>query len=166
MAIIGLLVTVFFAATLSSKAGELNALGATTTVDFYRHVRRDAYDAHYVAASRWFTVFWGLMGDCVRPVRESRGESHPGGEHPCSIFYGVVLGIFLVAFFFLRWVRGTAVVLGGGGGPGCWCSSSTSRSAFPTSGTTSSAARRAWDSALILQAVPGAGRRPEAAQAA
>jgi len=54
--VIGLLVAVIFAAALSSKASELNALGATTTIDFYRHVvRRDAGDAHYVTASKWFS---------------------------------------------------------------------------------------------------------------
>ena len=60
--LIGLLVTAFFAAALSSKAAELNALGSTTTVDFYRHLlRRDATDAHYVVASKCFTAFWGLV---------------------------------------------------------------------------------------------------------
>ncbi len=59
---VALSVAVFFAATFSSKAGELNALGATTTVDLYRHViRRDATDAHYVTASKWFTALWGLV---------------------------------------------------------------------------------------------------------
>src|SRR5262249_37792817 len=59
---IGLLIAAFFAATLSSKAAELNALGSTTTVDIYRHlVKREASDAHYVAASKWFTAFWGLV---------------------------------------------------------------------------------------------------------
>ena len=60
--LIGLLVAAFFAAALSSKAAELNALGSTTTVDLYRHlVKREAGDAHYVAASKCFTVFWGLV---------------------------------------------------------------------------------------------------------
>src|SRR5204863_8329808 len=60
--LIGLLVAAFFAAALSSKAAELNALGSTTTVDLYRHlVRREGSDAHYVTASKCFTVFWGLV---------------------------------------------------------------------------------------------------------
>ncbi len=68
--IIGLLVAAFFAAALSSKAGELNALGATTTVDFYRHVvRRDATDAHYVAAVESVHGGVGLRGHRVRARR-------------------------------------------------------------------------------------------------
>ncbi|MDB6128516.1 MAG: Na+/solute symporter, partial [Verrucomicrobia bacterium] len=60
--LIGLLVAVFFAATFSSKSGELNALGATTTVDVYRHVvKRDADDRHCVVASKWFTALWGFV---------------------------------------------------------------------------------------------------------
>lgn len=106
--VIGLLVTVFFAATLSSKAGELNALGATTTVDLYRHVRRDASDAHYVAASRWFTVFWGLMAIAFALFANLVENLIQAVNILGSIFYGVVLGIFLVAFF-LRKIGGTAV---------------------------------------------------------
>src|SRR6202030_4815619 len=60
--VIGLLVAAFFAAALSSKAAELNALGSCTTVDFYRHIiKRNATDAHYVTASKWFTLLWGLV---------------------------------------------------------------------------------------------------------
>ena len=65
--LIGLLIAAFFAATLSSKAAELNALASTTTVDFYRHlVKRQAADAHYVGASRWFTVMWGRWRSASR----------------------------------------------------------------------------------------------------
>ncbi|HUL52366.1 MAG TPA: sodium:solute symporter [Opitutaceae bacterium] len=109
--IIGLLVTVFFAATLSSKAGELNALGTTTTVDLYRHLRREATDAHYVAASRWFTVFWGLMAIAFALFANLVENLIQAVNILGSIFYGVVLGLFLVAFFLKR-VGGTAVFAG------------------------------------------------------
>ena len=80
--LIGLLIAAFFAATLSSKAAELNALASTTTVDFYRHVvRREADDAHYVSASRWFTVMWGVVAVGFRALRQPGGEPDPGGEH-------------------------------------------------------------------------------------
>jgi len=60
-------VTAFFAATLNSKAAELNALASATTVDFYRHiVRRDADDTRCVTASRWFTVLWGCLAMASR----------------------------------------------------------------------------------------------------
>jgi len=109
--IIGLLVAVIFAAGLSSSSSELNALGSTTVVDFYQHVlNQQASDAHYVAASRWFTALWGviavgsaLFADLVENLIQAVNILG-------SVFYGVLLGIFLVAFFLKR-VGGTAVFL-------------------------------------------------------
>jgi Na+/proline symporter len=110
--LIGLLVTVFFAAALSSKAGELNALGSTTIVDVYRHVvKRDGDDAHYVRATKWFTVFWGLVAIGFALFAHLAENLIQAVNIVGSIFYGVVLGLFLVAFF-VKWVRGTAVFWG------------------------------------------------------
>jgi Na+/proline symporter len=107
--LIGLLVTAFFAAALSSKAGELNALGSTTTVDIYKHlVKRDADDAHYVIASKCFTAFWGLVAIGFALFANLAENLIQAVNILGSVFYGVVLGIFLVAFF-VKWVRGTAV---------------------------------------------------------
>jgi solute:Na+ symporter, SSS family len=107
--IIGLLVASFFAAAFSSKAAELNALGSTTTVDFYRHlVRRQAADAHYVAASKWFTALWGLVAIGFALGANLAENLIQAVNIIGSIFYGVVLGLFLSAFF-LRRVGGTAV---------------------------------------------------------
>ncbi len=106
---IGLLIAAFFGATLSSKAAELNALATTTTVDFYRFlVTRQADDAHYVSASRWFTVMWGLVAVGFALFASLAENLIQAVNIVASIFYGVVLGLFLVAFF-LRWVHGTAV---------------------------------------------------------
>jgi Na+/proline symporter len=107
--VIGLLVAVIFAAALSSKASELNALGATTTIDFYRHlVTREADDAHYVAASKWFTAFWGVVALAFALFAHLVENLIQAVNILGSVFYGVVLGLFLVAFF-LRRVGGTAV---------------------------------------------------------
>ncbi len=107
--LIGLLVTVFFAAALSSKAGELNALGSTTTVDLYRHtLRREATDDHYVKASKWFTFAWGLIAIGFALYANLAENLIEAVNIIGSIFYGVVLGLFLVAFFLKR-VGGTAV---------------------------------------------------------
>ncbi|MFZ1054935.1 MAG: sodium:solute symporter, partial [Opitutaceae bacterium] len=107
--LIGLLVTAFFAAALSSKAGELNALGSTTTVDVYRHLlRREASDAHYVVASKCFTAFWGLVAIAFALFANLAENLIQAVNILGSIFYGVVLGLFLVAFFLKR-VGGTAV---------------------------------------------------------
>jgi SSS family solute:Na+ symporter len=107
--LIGLLVTAFFAAALSSKSAELNALGSTTTVDIYRHlVRREASDAHYVVASRVFTALWGLVAIGFALFANLAENLIQAVNILGSIFYGVVLGLFLVAFF-LRRIGGTAV---------------------------------------------------------
>jgi SSS family solute:Na+ symporter len=107
--LIGLLVTVFFAAALSSKAGELNALASSTVIDLYRTViRPGATDNHYVAASKAFTVFWGLGAIAVALCANLTENLIQFTNIVGSIFYGVPLGLFLVAFF-LKWIGGTAV---------------------------------------------------------
>ena len=107
--LIGLLVAVFFAASFSSKAGELNALGSTTVVDIYRHVvKRDATDAHYVTASKWFTALWGFVAIGFALFAQLAENLIQATNIVGSIFYGVVLGMFLVAFF-LKKISGTAV---------------------------------------------------------
>jgi Na+/proline symporter len=107
--VIGLLIAAFFAAALSSKAAELNALASTTTVDFYSHlIKRDASGPHYVAASKWFTLFWGLVALAFALFASLADNLIQAINIVGSLFYGVMLALFLVAFF-LRWVGGTAV---------------------------------------------------------
>jgi len=107
--VIGLLVAAFFAATFSSKAAELNALSASTTMDIYRQlVRRDATDAACVTASKWFTVFWGLVAIGFALYAHLVENLIQAVNILGSIFYGVMLGLFVVAFF-IRYVGGTAV---------------------------------------------------------
>jgi Na+/proline symporter len=111
--LIGLLVAVFFAATLSSKAAELNALGSTTTVDLYRNlIRPDASDAHYVTASKLFTVMWGGIALAFALTFQLAENLIQAVNIVGSLFYGVILGLFLVAFFLPK-VRGTAVFWAG-----------------------------------------------------
>jgi len=98
--LIGLLVAAFFAAALSSKAAELNALASTTTVDLYRHIiHRDASDAHYVVASKCFTVFWGLVALSFALFANMVENLIQAANIVGSVFYGVPLALFLVAFF-------------------------------------------------------------------
>ncbi len=107
--LIGLLVAAFFAAALSSKAAELNALASTTTVDLYRHlIRREAPDEHYLAASKIFVVFWGAFAIAFALFVQMAENLIQAVNIVGSVFYGVILGIFLVAFF-LKNVRGSAV---------------------------------------------------------
>jgi len=107
--LIGLLIAAFFAAALQSKSAELNALGTTTTVDFYKHLlQREANDAHYVAASRWFTFFWGLVAIAFALFANLVENLIQAINIVGSVFYGVFLALFLAAFF-LKHVRGTAI---------------------------------------------------------
>ena len=105
----GLLIAVILSAAMSSIASELNALGATTTVDFYRRVfRPEASDRHVLIASKLFTVFWGLVAVGFASFASLLDNLIQAVNILGSIFYGTVLGIFLVAFF-LKHVRGHAV---------------------------------------------------------
>ncbi|HEY1489840.1 MAG TPA: sodium:solute symporter, partial [Verrucomicrobiae bacterium] len=107
--VIGLLVAAFFAAALSSKAAELNALGSSTTIDLYRHlIRRDATDANCVVASKVFTAFWGLVAIGFALYAHLVENLIQAVNILGSIFYGVMLGLFVVAFF-IRRIGGTAV---------------------------------------------------------
>jgi solute:Na+ symporter, SSS family len=109
--VIGLLLTVIFAAALSSAASELNALGTTTAMDLYRGVMRPGEDeAHYVRAAKWFTAGWGAIAVGAALVLRFAENLIEMINIVGSLFYGVVLGLFLVAFF-LRRIGGAAVFI-------------------------------------------------------
>ena len=107
---VGLLVAVMFAAALSSKASELAALGTTTTIDFWRHVRPLAADdeARNMRVARRFTALWGVFAVSFALFAGFAENLIEAINILGSIFYGVLLGLFLVAFF-LRRVGGSAV---------------------------------------------------------
>src|SRR6185295_20244926 len=107
---IGLLVAVMFAAALGSKAAELNALGTTTTIDFWRQLRplAAADEARNVRVARWFTALWGVVAVSFALFAGFAENLIEAINILGSIFYGVILGIFLVAFFLKR-IGGTAV---------------------------------------------------------
>ena len=109
--LVGLLITVILAAAMSSIASELTALGATTTVDFYKRLfRPEASDRHMLIASKLLTVFWGLVAVAFASFASLLDNLIQAVNILGSIFYGTVLGLFLVAFF-LKHVRGHAVFL-------------------------------------------------------
>ncbi len=107
--IVGLLFAVIFSAAMSSTASELNALGSTSTVDIYRRsVRQRESDKHYLISSKLFTAFWGL-GAILFATYASLFENLIQAVNLLgSIFYGAILGIFIVGFF-MKWVKGRAV---------------------------------------------------------
>jgi len=107
---VGLLVAVMFAAALSSKASELAALGTTTTIDFWRHFRplAAADEARNVRVARRFTALWGVLAVAFALFAGFAENLIEAINILGSIFYGVLLGLFVVAFFFRR-VGGPAV---------------------------------------------------------
>ncbi|SEF64809.1 sodium:solute symporter [Algoriphagus boritolerans] len=109
--LVGLLFAVIFSAAMSSSSSELNALGSTSTIDLYkRSIKKDASDAHYVISSKAFTAFWGL-GAILFATYASLFENLIQAVNLLgSLFYGTILGIFIVGFF-MKWVKGRAVFI-------------------------------------------------------
>jgi Na+/proline symporter len=107
----GLLMAVILAAAMGSIASELNALGSCTTVDFYRRlIRKDATPQHALRASKVFTVLWGLAAVAFAGFASLIDNLIQAVNILGSIFYGTVLGLFVVAFAVKR-VGGKAVFL-------------------------------------------------------
>ncbi|MCJ8167254.1 sodium:solute symporter [Pontibacter sp. E15-1] len=107
--LVGLLLAVIFSAAMSSSASELNALASTTVVDIYkRSVRQEGSGRHYVMASKLFTVGWGAIAITFAMFASLLDNLIEAVNIIGSIFYGTILGIFLVAFYF-RYIRGNAV---------------------------------------------------------
>ncbi|MGK7396431.1 MAG: sodium:solute symporter family transporter, partial [Candidatus Cyclobacteriaceae bacterium M3_2C_046] len=108
---IGLLLAVIFSAAMSSTAGELNALASTTTVDIYkRSVKKSGSDRHYLISSKLFTLMWGLIAITFAAFASLLDNLIEAVNIIGSLFYGTILGIFLVAFYLKR-IRGNAVFI-------------------------------------------------------
>jgi len=107
---VGLLVAAMFAAALSSKASELSALGTTTTIDVWRHFRPLAAtdETRNMRVARRFTALWGIFAVAFAVFAGFAENLIEAINIVGSIFYGVLLGLFLVAFF-VRHVGGSAV---------------------------------------------------------
>ncbi|MEK9613201.1 MAG: sodium:solute symporter [Flavobacteriaceae bacterium] len=97
--LIGLLLAVIFSAAMSSTASELNALAATTTVDLYQRNRSGKSPQHYVWASKSFTLLWGVIAILFASVGNLFENLILLVNIIGSLFYGTILGIFLVAIF-------------------------------------------------------------------
>ena len=106
--LIGLLLAVIFSAAMSSTASELNALAATTTVDLYQRNRGGQSPAHYVNASKGFTLLWGVIAILFASVGSLFENLIQLVNIIGSIFYGTILGVFLIAIF-IRSIKGKAV---------------------------------------------------------
>jgi Na+/proline symporter len=109
--LIGLLLAVILCAAMSSSSSEISALGQTTVVDFYRRSwRRGQSDRHYLWAARGMTVLWGLVAIAFAAFASLIDNLIQAVNIVGSLFYGTILGVFLVGFFTRR-IRGTPVFI-------------------------------------------------------
>ncbi|WP_420601425.1 sodium:solute symporter [Flagellimonas sp.] len=109
--LIGLLLAVILSAAMSSTASELNALGTITALDLYkRNQKKEKDEKHYVMATKGFTLLWGIIAILIACVANLFDNLIQLVNIIGSIFYGNVLGIFLLAFFF-KFVKGNAVFI-------------------------------------------------------
>jgi SSS family transporter len=109
--LVGLLLAVIFSAAMSSTASELNALASTTVVDIYkRSVKQDGSDLHYLRVSKLFTAAWGVLAIIFATYASLLDNLIQAVNIIGSIFYGTILGIFLVAFYF-KYIKGHAVFI-------------------------------------------------------
>ena len=98
--IIGLLFAVMFCAAMSSTASELNALASTTTIDIYkRSIKKKENDRHYLMSSKYFTLFWGVLAILFATTASLFENLIQAVNLLGSLFYGTILGIFVVAFY-------------------------------------------------------------------
>ena len=109
--LLGLLLAVIFSAAMSSSASGLNSLAATTAIDLYKRNVSDKSDKHYVYATQYFTLFWGIIAigfACISSLFENLIQLV---NIIGSVFYGTVLGIFLVGFY-IKYIKGEAIFIG------------------------------------------------------
>ncbi|MFN7135836.1 MAG: sodium:solute symporter family transporter, partial [Myxococcales bacterium] len=113
--LVGLLIAVILCAAMSSTASELSALGTTTTVDLFKRIRGERPgvskdDRRDVLVSKGFTVMWGLVAIAFASFASLVDNLIEAVNILGSIFYGTVLGLFVVAFF-VRRVTATPVLV-------------------------------------------------------
>ena len=109
--VIGLLIAIIFLAAMGSTASGLNSLASTTVVDFYKRIfKKDQTETHYLSASRWITVAWGVFCVIVGIYASKLGNLIEAVNVLGSLFYGTILGIFLVAFY-MKKINGKAVFI-------------------------------------------------------
>jgi Na+/proline symporter len=110
--VVGLVLAVIFTAAMSSISGEINSLATVSVIDIYkRHLRPGATDHHYLMASRAATVFWGIFATMFASFAYNFGALIEAVNQVGSLFYGGLLGVFVLAFFAKK-VGGTAAFYG------------------------------------------------------
>lgn len=106
--LIGLLLAVIFSAAMSSTASELNALAATTTIDLYLPNVKKNSEKQSIYASKVFTLLWGIVAILFASVGNLFENLIQLVNIIGSLFYGTILGIFIVAIF-IKSINGKAI---------------------------------------------------------
>ena len=110
--VVGLIIAVIFAAAMSAISGEVNSLATVSVIDIYkRHLYRGGTDGHYLLASCVATAFWGLYAVMFAQFGKNLGSLIEAVNRLGSLFYGSLLGVFTLAFFFPS-VGGTGAFFG------------------------------------------------------
>jgi Na+/proline symporter len=101
--LVGLILAAILSASMSSTAAELNALASVTVVDIYKRTfKKNASERHYLIASKFATVFWGIYAINFAMFANRLGSLIEAVNILGSLFYGTILGIFLIAFYFKK----------------------------------------------------------------
>jgi len=101
--LVGLMIAAIFAAAMSASGGELNALATATIIDFYkRHFVKEAADRHYLLVSKAATLGWGLFACVVAMYSANQGSLIEVVNRYGSLFYGSLLGVFILAILTKR----------------------------------------------------------------
>jgi len=101
--LVGLVLAVIFGATMAAITGEMSALATVTMIDVYkRHLRREASDRHYLLVSRIAVVLWGCYAVLTAEFAKGQGSLVETVNLLGSFFYGGMLGVFILAFYFPR----------------------------------------------------------------
>lgn len=109
--LIGLLIAIIFLASMGSTASALNSLASTTVVDIYKRlINQNASDEKYLSVSRWVTTAWGLLSILMALYASKMGNLLEAVNILGSLFYGTILGIFIVAFY-LKKIGGSATFI-------------------------------------------------------
>jgi Na+/proline symporter len=108
----GLILAAIFGAAMSASSAEINSLATVSVIDLYkRFAVREGSDRHYLNASRALTVFWGAYAVITSQFARNMGSLIEAVNTLGSLFYGSMLGVFTLAFFFPR-VSGTPAFIG------------------------------------------------------
>ncbi len=109
--LIGLVLAAIFSASMSASASELNALASTSIIDFYkRMIKKEGSDKHFLIASKLATIFWGSFAILFALFANNIGSLIEAVNILGSLFYGTILGIFLIAFYFKN-IKGSATFI-------------------------------------------------------